>query len=180
MPRPLSPTRGALRALRGGLLAASSGTLAVAAHTVAGGRAPDTGLAVVLVLLLAGAGTALADRRRGAVAIIAALGGSQLALHLLLAALSTHTHAAGPTVDPVAMTSAHTLAALATGGLLAGAESAVFALVSALALLLPSRLSPPPADAPLRLALPTEPIDLPLLAVLFGRVLTRRGPPVRA
>lgn len=159
------------------MLAVSSGALAIAAHTVAGGRAPDTGLAVVLVLLLAGAGTALADRRRGAVAIIATLGGSQLALHLLLTVLSTHTHDAVSAVDPVAMTSAHTLAALATGGLLAGAESAVFALVSALALLLPTRLAPPPADAPLRLALPSEPIGLPLLAVLFGRVLTRRGPP---
>lgn len=177
----LAPTHGALRAVRGGLLAVTSGGLAVTAHALGGGHPPDTAVAVVLTLLLAGAGTALADRRRGAPAILTALGGSQLALHLLLGALSTHSHSASaPTVDPTTMTAAHAVAALGTGILLTGAESAVFALAGALAMVLPKRLTPPPAFAPLRAAVPSRESVRPVQDVLFRRVLTGRGPPVPA
>lgn len=175
----LSPTHGAIRALRGGLLAVTSGGLAVAAHTVAGGQAPDTALAVVLTGLLAGAGTALADRRRGLPAILAVLGSSQVALHVLLTALSTHPHGSGiAAVDPLAMTIAHIAAALGAAWLLADAESAVFALFSALTMLLPKRLAPLPAVAPLWTATPAPAPESARRDLRFRRVLPRRGPPV--
>ncbi|MCP2260564.1 hypothetical protein LX15_004282 [Streptoalloteichus tenebrarius] len=165
---------------RGVALAVSSATLAVAAHAAAGGSVPDTGLAAVLTVLLAGAGTALADRRRGPVAILAALGGSQFLLHVLLQALAGHGHGphhALPGFDPGLMTAAHVGAALLTAGLLLGAERSVFAVATALAMLLPRRLSPLPAWAPLRpVTVPAEPVSPPF-SVLLRRVVARRGPP---
>lgn len=178
----LAPTRGVLRALRGGLLAVTSGGLSVAAHAVGGGMAPDAAVTVVATLLVAGAGIALADRRRGRLAILGVLGGAQLAVHLLLTALSPHDMVGvtmPPAVDPVTMTAAHALAALGTGLVLARAESAVFGLAAALGLLLPRRWTPLPVVAVGTVAVPTDP-GRPVLGVLFRRVLTRRGPPLAA
>ncbi|SHE65293.1 hypothetical protein SAMN05444320_101681 [Streptoalloteichus hindustanus] len=166
---------------RGAALALSSATLAVAAHAAAGGSVPDTGLAAVLTVLMAGAGTAMADRRRSAPAILAALGGSQVLLHVLLQALAGHgAHHAPPGFDPSRMVATHVVATLLTAALLVGAERAVFAVAAALAMLLPRRLAPPPAWAPLRLAsVPIGTVPLPL-DVLLRRVHTRRGPPARS
>lgn len=179
----LAPTRGVLRALRGGLLAVTSGGLSVAAHTIGGGMAPDPAVTVVGTVLLAGAGCALADRRRGPLAILAVLGTAQLAVHVLLSTLGPHDVAGvavAPAVDPVTMTAAHAVAALATGLLLARAESAVFGLAAALGLLLPRRWTPPPVDAAgTPLVVPAAPLR-PVLDVLFRRVRTRRGPPLAA
>lgn len=76
--------------------------LTFAGHVTAGGAIPDVGLLLVLALPLAGFLVALADRRRGPLAILALVGGSQLALHGLLqllgtghAATSGHTTMAG-------------------------------------------------------------------------------------
>ncbi|KAA2263761.1 hypothetical protein F0L68_09505 [Solihabitans fulvus] len=162
------------------MLAVSSATLAVAAHGAAGGALPDTGLAAIVTVLIAAAGTALADRRRGGPAILAALGVSQLGQHLLLAGLG-HRHdlaAAGAGVDGRLMTGAHVAAVLATALLLTRAETALFAVVSAVSLLLPRRLSPAPIGVPLRVSVaPPARVDT-LAEVLLRRVCSRRGPPV--
>lgn len=173
-------TRGTLRVVRGSVLACCSAVLAVAAHAVGGGGAPNTGLVIVLTLLIAGAGVALADRRRGALAVVAALGVSHTFEHLALTVLAHgHDGPAGGRVDGLAMVGAHVLAVLLTALLLAGAESALFVAAAALGMLLPRKpLSVPP--------LPTirpgvgrytgEPAGTEQ-SVLHGRILRRRGPP---
>jgi hypothetical protein len=174
-----APTRGALRLLRGGLLAGCSAVLAVAAHAAGGGGAPDTGLAVLLTLLIAAAGTALADRRRGGTAIVAALGVSHTGEHLILTTLADHHHHSQ--VNGVAMTCAHVVAVLVTALLLAGAESALFRAAAALGMLLPRKpftVPPLPVGAPglgRYLVVPARTEK----SVLLGRIIRRRGPPVR-
>ena len=111
------PQRGVLRAVRGAALAVASALLAGTAHVAAGGSAPDGALATLLALVVAAAGTALADRRRGPLALLAAVAATQVLLHLLLEGLGTHP--AGAAASPVhtpAMTAAHALAAVRTRG----------------------------------------------------------------
>jgi hypothetical protein len=108
--------------------------VATAGHAVAGGGLPRPGPAVVFTLLLAAAGVAAAGRRRGPVWLLGTVALTQLALHLLLAALADGHH--GTAGDPAAGTAAapgdpamiawHTVAALITAALLARAEAAVF------------------------------------------------------
>ncbi|MCP2169045.1 hypothetical protein [Goodfellowiella coeruleoviolacea] len=200
MTRRAASGRGAHRALRAGLLAVSSAALTVTAHGLAGGALPEVGLPVLFTVALAGAGTAVADRRQGLIGIAATLGASQVGQHVLLSLLG-HDHPAEPpvTASPTTaspgtgtdvpgltassgwMTLAHVLAALLTALLLARAETAVFAIAAALALLLPRRLCPPPAWAPLRLsAIPAIRAGSgSALDVLLRRAHRRRGPPVR-
>jgi len=178
------PQRGVLRAVRGATLAIASALLAGTAHVAAGGSAPDGALATLLTLVAAAAGTALADRRRGPLALLAAVGTTQMLLHLLLEGLGTH--AAGAAAFPVhtpAMTAAHALAAGITALLLAGADSAVFTvaagwrrIVAVVPLRMPSPLAP--ARRPVR---PVTPAEVPApLRVLLATLLRRRGPPVRS
>lgn len=176
----LNPRTGLLRALRGSALAVTSSLLAGTAHVAAGGAAPDGALTVVLTVAVAAAGTALADRRRGPVALLTAVGGTQVVLHLLLDGLGSHAHGAG-TAPTTAMTAAHALAAVVTALLLAGAESAVFAvagawrrIVAALPLRGGSSITPI-ARAVLAVAPCAEPAPL---RVLMATLLGRRGPPV--
>lgn len=152
--------------------------LSYAGHLGAGGARPHTGLLVVLGLLLAGFLVDLADRRRGPLAILALVGGSQLAMHMLLQMLSTGAHQHTPATHPVLMLGAHTLATMVTAGILAGAESAVFAVASALA----SRVPLPPTgmtaiEPPRRVALPDAPEDERASSMLGHRFPPRRGPP---
>jgi len=175
-----APTRGAPRALRGGLLASTAAALAVTAHGLAGGGWPDTGFTLLLTALLAGAGTALADRRRGLPAILGALGASQLAMHLLLSAPHPHQAGAGLGLQWPVMTAAHAVAVLLTALLLAKAEAAVFAVARALAALLPRRAQPAPVNVP-RPGVVVAPLRVDTeLDVLFRRVCLRRGPPARS
>lgn len=178
---PLTPTRGAPRILRGTLLAGTSAALAVAAHTIGGGMLPDPALTVLLTVGVAAAGIALADRRRGPVAILAALGGSHLGIHLMLSLVATGQP--GQMINPVAMAGGHVVAVLLAAVLLSKAESACFAVCSALAallaLLLPHWLVEPPAPVPEKPALrvlAAPPTDRPL-DVLLRRACARRGPP---
>lgn len=172
----------------------SAAALTVAAHGAAGGALPEAGLPVLFTVLLAGAGTAVADRRQGVVGIALTLGAAQFGQHVLLSLLG-HAHpgtagaagvtssadvdTAGAAVGSQWMLLAHVLAALLTALLLARAEAAVFAIAAALALLLPRRLTPAPAWAPLRL--PTRSLSWGnaggVLEVLLRRVHGRRGPP---
>lgn len=167
-----------------GLAAASvCALLTYSGHRAAGGAMPDLGLLAVLTLLLAGFLTTLADRRRGPLAILAVVGGSQLALHGLLELLAgSHTETmAGPGgVAPLAMLGAHTLATVVTSVVLAGAEDAVFTVAHALARALPLASSAPrAAELPSRLSAITGPLDGRLRGVLLRRLHLRRGPPAR-
>lgn len=138
----------------------------------------------MLGLLLAGFLIALADRRRGPLAVLAMVGGAQLALHGLLQLLGgahahSHMHAmhgAGP--DPLLMTAGHALATVVTAAVLAGAESAVFTVAAVLARALPrAPAAPPKPDAPARSAPVTTPPGVRAPGVAVARLYGRRGPP---
>ena len=78
----------------------------------------------MVTALLAGAGVALADRKRGSCGILGALGVSQLALHLFLQVAGSHEAgmSCGMPFSPTAMTLGHIAAVLLTGLLMARAE----------------------------------------------------------
>lgn len=163
------------RLARGGLLACCSAALAIAAHAVAGGGAPDTGLTTVLTVLVAGAGTVVADRRPGVLGLLGLLGTAQLAQHLLLSL--AHQHA--PATGGLTMTATHLCALVLTAALLAGAEDAVAAARAALGLFLPRVLlaGPPPPPAAVLPARFTPERGHTERAVLLIRMAGRRGPP---
>jgi hypothetical protein len=165
--------------LRGALLAGTSAALAVAAHAVAGGMLPSTGLTVLLTVGVAAAGIALADRRRGPVAILFALGSAHLGIHLMLSVAATGEPMASRPVNGWLMAGGHLLAVLLAAAVLTRAEDAVFALAAAWAMLLPRwSVGPlPPRIASLRLPTDLPPVDR-LLAVLLRRSCARRGPPL--
>jgi hypothetical protein len=166
--------------LRGTAAAGSSAALAVAGHAVAGGALPPAGLTVVLTALLAGAGVALADRQRGLGAILAAVGGSQLAMHVLLERLG-HAHAGG-TDRPVLMFVGHAVAAVVVACALAGAERSVFAVVAVLRWLLRGvtvAAGLPPLPGAGTTVVAAGPSGSITVDVVLRRVNARRGPPGR-
>ena len=187
------PTRGGARVARGLSAASVCALLTYGGHRAAGGALPDLGLLIVLALLLAGFLITLADRRRGPLAILVLVGGSQLALHGLLQLLGgSHEHAAAagspglpgslavPALMPVLMFGAHALATVITAAVLAGAEAAVFTVAHALARVLPLSLSMPRTpEPPGRPGVVTGPLDARLRGVLGRRLHLRRGPPPR-
>lgn len=158
------------RALRGAALAVTSGALTVAAHGAGGGSLSEFIEVVPLVVLIAGAAASLADRRNGKLSVLAALGVSQFAQHLLLTWVD-HVHTSTLTAQMVA---AHVVAAILTGILLFHAENAVFSLVAAVTRLVPRPFTPMPATAPLPVPV-AAPVALPL--VLRTKAHGRRGPP---
>ena len=174
---PLAPSRGVLRVVRGSVLAITSATLAVLAHVIGGGMPPSTGLTLLLTVGAAAAGVALADRQRGGIAILAALGTSHLAIHLLLT-LCTPDMDMGSPINAQAMLGAHLVAIALAAVLLTRAERAIYALAGLLAMLLPRWIvvlfaapEPPPAPAPT-----IEPAEK-AMRVLLRRACSRRGPP---
>ena len=179
----LAPQRGVLRTLRGVALAIVSAALAAAAHAASGGGAPDGALTVLLTVGIAAAGTALADRRRGPLAVLGAVAVTQLILHLLLDALGGH-HTAPPAASGIIMTVAHAAAVVVTAALLVGAESALFTMAAALrrvlgALPLPRALPVAWPTTVLRpAALPVATAQPAVLRALLGRVTPHRGPPL--
>jgi hypothetical protein len=187
------PTRGGARVARGLSAASVCALLTYGGHRAAGGALPDLGLLIVLALLLAGFLITLADRRRGPLAILVLVGGSQLAMHGLLQLLGgSHEHAASaglpglpgslavPALLPVLMFGAHALATVITAAVLAGAEAAVFTVAHALARVLPLALSMPRTpEPPGRPGVVTGPMDARLRGVLGRRLHLRRGPPPR-
>lgn len=176
-----TPQRGGLRALRGTVLAAVNAVLAVAAHVAGGGGVPDGALTVLMTVGVAAAGTALADRRRGPVALLATVAITQVVLHLLLDALSGHHTTAVPTSAGAAMTVAHAAAVVVTAALLTGAESALFAAANALSRIVgmfPLLLATPqPADRRPTTLPAAAPLPDALLRLLC-RVTPLRGPPL--
>jgi hypothetical protein len=177
----LAPTCGAGRLLRGGAVGLLTGALAIAAHVEADGAVPDLGLAVLPVVLLCAVASALAARERGPLQILALVGVGQLAVHTFLTTPAVHhphrgSHLAAADHSTL-MVAAHAVATVLVVAVLAGAERTVFALTAALGSILPQRLSPLPATAPLRVSALAVPAS-PHLAEMLGReVRTRRGPP---
>ncbi len=157
------------------MLAVSSSALSVSAHVLAGGRIDDGVLTALLLVGVAAAGTALAGRRRGLGGILLVLGLTQVVQHVLFG-VADHGHTAPALVDPVLMTTGHALAALGTAVLLVNAESALFALFSALGIGHWRRPAPLPATSPPRLPAPVGPAPV-LRDLLLARLRTRRGPP---
>ncbi|QFZ23938.1 hypothetical protein EKG83_00235 [Saccharothrix syringae] len=158
------------------MLAVTSAALSTTAHGAAGGHVTEFAPALPLTLLIAFAGTALAERGRRPWAVPATLGAAQLAQHALLD-LGHHT-ADGPGLgfSPAGMAGAHAVAALLTGLLLARADAVLHALATAAARLLPVPPSPLPAvDVP-RAPIPAR-VANRLVPVLLRRVHGRRGPP---
>ncbi len=158
------------------LLAVTSAALSVTAHGVAGGEVSEFAPALPLTLLIAFAGTAVADRGRRPWTILATLGVAQLGQHSLLN-LGHHT-ADGPGLgfSPTAMTAAHVVAALLTGLLLARADATLHALVTAVSRLLPPPLAPVVPTGALWALIPAPSANT-LVDVLLRRVHGRRGPP---
>jgi hypothetical protein len=183
----LVPTRGGARVARGLAAASVCALLTYSGHRAAGGAMPDLGLLVVLTLLLAGFLVSMADRRRGPLAILVMLAGSQLALHGLLELLAgshadPHAGPAGgsPFSGTLGMLGAHAMATVLTAAVLSGAEDAVFTVAHALARALPLTSSAPrAAELPSGLGPITGPLDGRLRGVLGRRLHLRRGPPGR-
>lgn len=192
-------THGPARVARGLVASTVCLLLSFTGHVQAGGDCPDLGLLVVLGLLLTGLLVTLADRRRGPLAILGLVGGSQLALHALLQLLSpAHPAApmhplaagagmhsslmAGAGMHPLLMFGAHALASVVTAAILAGAEAGVFTVAAAMARVLPrppARLPAiPSASAAQALRTPVgEPTDARPRRQLGRRLCRRRGPP---
>lgn len=186
-----------------GLIAAAACTLlAFWGHADAGGASPSVPVLLALAVPLTTLTVLLADRRRGPLTILALVGGSQLALHLLMQLLGGSDGRAGmssmagmpgmtpasgmngmtgmggpaglgmPAMDPVLMSGAHLLATLVTAAVLCGAEQAALALACALV----ETLLPTralAAPAPVEPSRPTQVRSGPRDLRLRG-VLTRR------
>lgn len=166
------------RVLRGWLLALSSATLATAAHGVAGGGAPDSAVAVVVIVLIAWASAALARRRRGLPSVLAVLGASQLAMHVLLAG-GHPDHAAGA-YDGWQMLFAHVVATGLTAVLLIRADAAVQLAETGLDLLRGVLRGVHFVGVPTPLAVSSVPVVVRhdhVRDVQARRVCARRGPP---
>jgi hypothetical protein len=175
--------------LRGVLLATLTALLTVVGHLAGGGTvAPDLAVLVVLLPLLAGVLTALADRSRSVVGATGVLGTGQLVMHQLLAVLtpshSGHTahHAmASTTVSAPTSTGMFVMHAVATLAIVAAlrfADRGIAAFGAALRRVLPRRLRPLAVDRPLTvLATPGPSVSLRLARAL-AVAHVRRGPPV--
>ncbi|WP_306748348.1 hypothetical protein [Saccharothrix yanglingensis] len=168
-----APTRGAARVVRCGAVGVSTGLLAVLAHAAGGGHLPSPPHVLVFALSIGCACAPLTDRRLGFGDLLGLVGAVQVAAHVLLAVLSRHER---DLVPPPSMLLAHVLATAVVVSALAGFEGAVFRLAAALAAVLPRRLAPQPAAAPLRIPIAAHP-DHPLSDVLRRRAVPRRGPP---
>lgn len=147
-----------------------TGALAVVAHSSADGRLPDAGLVFSLVALLTWACAGFARHELTAGRLLVLVGGGQLAMHLMVS-LAASRHAHEP--DPSRMLAAHVVATLLTVAVLAAAERTVLSVARAIASVLPRRLTPLPATAPLVVATPRRG---PATIVLLD-VLSWRGPP---
>ncbi|MEV0082438.1 hypothetical protein [Saccharopolyspora sp. NPDC050642] len=176
----IRPTQGALRVLRGAGLATTSASLSVAAHAAAGGSLPDPGTTLVITGLLAGAGVALADRKRGSWGILGALSASQLALHVFLQLVASHQDGPGHPgmrFSPLVMTLGHAVVVLLTGLVMARAERALFVVARLLGSILPRRSTPLTVVAQPRTVCVTVVTVRTLAQLIYQRIHARRGPP---
>jgi len=194
------------RVTRGLIAAAACTLLAYWGHADAGGARPSASVLIALAVPLTALTILLAGSRRGPVSIFALVGGSQLALHLLLQLLGGES---GGTVgrllgtlptgmppmsgisgmpggqvmsgmNPLLMSGAHLLTTVVTAAVLSGAEQAALACAFAVVeTLLPTRTlsAPAPPQPPQTVRASSVPRNLRLRGVLTRRLNLRRGPP---
>ena len=173
------PVDRVLRVLRGCLLAGTSAALTVVTHAAAGGGVPDLGLFLLPTVLLAGAGTMVAERVRTRGVMIAILGATQLAVHCLLSmnATSHEMLLAGRAVaGPVPMVVGHVLATVVLAVVLGRVDDVLSAIAAALSTALPTRLPTLPAWAPVGVRVVVGHTEGEIMVVL-RRIRSRRGPP---
>ncbi|MEV0696355.1 hypothetical protein AB0I53_00320 [Saccharopolyspora sp. NPDC050389] len=134
----------------------------------------------MITSLLAGAGVALADRKRGSWGILGALSVSQLALHVFLQLVASHQDGAGYAgmrFSPLVMTLGHAAVVLLTGLVMARAERALFVVARLLGSILPRRSTPLPVVAQPRTVCVSVVTVRPLAQLIYQRIHARRGPP---
>jgi hypothetical protein len=134
----------------------------------------------VITALLAGAGVALADRRRGSWGILGALGGSQLALHAFLQLVASHQDGDGHhglPFAPLPMILGHVAVVLLTGLLMARAEWALFVVAYLLGSVLPRKSTPLPIVTKPRTRCGPAITVRTLAQLIYQRIHARRGPP---
>jgi hypothetical protein len=159
-----------LRRARCAAVGVVTGSLAVLAHSSADGHLPDAGLVFSLVALLTWACSGFARHELTPGRLLMLVGGGQLAMHLMVSlAVTRHEHETSPS----RMVVSHVVATVLTVVVLAVAERTVLTVARALASVLPRRLTPLPASAPLVVATPR----LVPAVVVFLDVLSWRGPP---
>jgi hypothetical protein len=178
--RSVSAFGGGLRLLRAATMACCAAALAVAAHVLGGGSTPPTGLTLALVVLLAGAGLALARRRRGPLALLMVVGVSQAAMHVVLDHPVAAHHTAGGNGRPLLMGALHIVAALVMAGLVTHAERAVLDMVGALLRDVLRRWfrtsAVPPTDQQTQPA--RAPASQRIIDLMLRRLCARRGRPL--
>jgi hypothetical protein len=169
-----------LAPVRGALLAALVTLLTATGHVAGGGSFEQLSPLAVLVPMLVTVLVTLAERCRGILAVLTALGAGQAGLHHLLDLLGPHDHAGDSGAYPASMVAAHAVATVLVAPVVCAADAAVTGLVNALRRILPRRLRVPAVDVPLP-ARAVPGADVPLLAAV-GLVVAhaRRGPPVIA
>ncbi|GAB3678268.1 hypothetical protein [Angustibacter aerolatus] len=185
---------GSGRLLRAGAGSLCAVGLSLVAHLAGGGSAPGWLPLLALVALVTTAATLLAGRRRGLVAIAAALGGAQVALHTAFTRLAatggcppvetTHLHAGAldgcaPAMESMhggrAMLLAHALATLVIALVLAVGERALWLLAAWTVPALPGAPRLPATGGAARRR--DTAVLLPRRPVVHGGA-SRRGPPV--
>ncbi|GEL26080.1 hypothetical protein PSU4_50340 [Pseudonocardia sulfidoxydans NBRC 16205] len=171
---------GPLRGARGVAVASVAALITGVAHVAGGGALPDLGLLLVLFPLLAALIVSIADACRSIGGVLGALAAGQLGMHAVLEVIG-HSHvagAAGP-ASGWSMFAMHAVATIVLGLLVRDADQVLGLLVSALARVLPRRLTVPPADRPLATLAVAGPavVGATERAALGPR--TPRGPPNR-
>lgn len=159
--------------VRCGVVGLATGLLAVLAHASGGGHVPSLPHVLVFALAIAWTCVPLTDRQLGPAELLGLVGVVQVAAHVFLGVLSPHPRDVLP-APSMALT--HLAATAIVIAALAGFEQAVFRLAAVLASVLPRRLNPPPAIAPLRIPIAAH-APQPPAEVLRRRTLPRRGPP---
>lgn len=187
-----------VRLLRVAAFSCTATILGLGSHLAAGGAAPTWWATAIACVLAAGAGTALAGRRHGAVGIAVVLAAVQLILHEIFTASAASATASGVRVlpfgqhvhDGVGMTGddstwmllAHTMAVLATAAALNHGDDLIALLLTWLrpvrSIAGPTRAEPLPRPVPpIQRADPTTSRTVGLRACA---AVVRRGPPVPA
>ncbi|CAM2912933.1 hypothetical protein [Skermania piniformis] len=156
---------------RAGAVGATGAALALAAHGFGGDGRPDLS-ALTLLVGLGVAISAATVRAAGRPGTAAALIGSQLGGHVVLAAAGGHAH---PLHIPPAMVSAHLIAAVACGLLIVAAEQVYAALVRVSHIVTTTPHAP--ASEP-RLSIAERPFHVGSTAGRGG--ISVRGPPARS
>ena len=177
--------------LRGVLLAVLAALLAAGGHRAAGGELPELPTLLILLPLLAGLCTAVAERTRSLFGLLAVLGFAQVGLHGLIDLLHSahpvgdhsvgdHSVGAPATAGPptVAMILGHAVATVLTAVAVRHADRALELLAALLRRVVPRRPVRFVVDRPCIVLVGPAPDEPTPTARALAACLQRRGPPV--